>query len=106
MNYELELDKVVEMVKKADAKVVCIQLADGIKPRAKEIQDTIEKNTAARVIIWGGSAFGGCDLPRGLEGYGIDLLIHFGHSYFVKPEYHMMKHSISAKAELSPAHHG
>ena len=87
MGYELELDKVVETVKKENAKMVCIQLADGIKPRAKEIQDTIEQNTDAKVIIWGGSAFGGCDLPRGLEDYGIDLLIHFGHSYFSKPIY-------------------
>jgi 2-(3-amino-3-carboxypropyl)histidine synthase len=93
MTYELELDKVVALVKKENAKVVCIQLADGIKPRAKEIQDAIEQNTDARVIIWGGSAFGGCDLPRGLEEHGIDLLIHFGHSYFVKPEYHLMKNA-------------
>lgn len=85
--YELELDKVVETVKKEEAKIVCIQLADGIKPRAKEIQDEIESKTDARVIIWGGSAFGACDLPRGLEEHGIDLLLHFGHSYFNKPEY-------------------
>ena len=91
MNYELELNKVVEMVKQENPKLVCIQLADGIKPRAKEIQDTIEKNTDAKVIIWGGSAFGACDLPRGLEEHGIDLLIHFGHSYFVKPEYHKLE---------------
>jgi len=91
--YELELDKVVEMVKKSNAKRVCIQLADGIKPRAKEIQDAIEGSTQAKVLIWGGSAFGACDLPRGLEVHGIDLLIHFGHSYFVKPEYHELKNA-------------
>ncbi|HME86916.1 MAG TPA: diphthamide synthesis protein [Candidatus Nanoarchaeia archaeon] len=92
MTYEIELDKVVAMVKESNAKVVCVQLADGIKPRGKEIQDAIESQTEAKVILWGGSAFGGCDLPRGLEAHGIDLLIHFGHSYFSKPEYHKIHH--------------
>ncbi len=86
--YDIELDKVIEMVKTEKAKLVCIQLADGLKPRAKEIQDAIEQNTKAKVIIWGGSAFGGCDLPRGLEEHKVDLLLHFGHSFFSKPTYH------------------
>ena len=91
--YDLEIDKVVETVKAEEAKLVCIQLADGLKPRAKEIQDAIESQTEAKVLIWGGSAFGGCDLPRGLEEHGVDLLIHFGHSYFSKPEYHKMENA-------------
>lgn len=85
--YDLELDEVVETIRKEKAKLVCIQMADGLKPRAKEIQDTIEKNTKARVIIWGGSCFGACDLPRELEKHGVDLLIHFGHSAFKKRNY-------------------
>jgi len=88
--YDIELDKVVETVKKENAKLVCIQLADGLKPRAKEIQDAIESQTNAKVLIWGGSAFGACDLPRGLEEHDVDLLIHFGHAYFSKPEYHVL----------------
>ncbi|HIH39273.1 TPA: hypothetical protein HA219_00925 [Candidatus Woesearchaeota archaeon] len=84
MEYDLELDNVVELVKKEKAKVVCIQLPDGLKQKAKEVQDKIENNTKARVLIWGGSCFGACDLPRGLEKHGVDLLIHFGHTYFNK----------------------
>jgi 2-(3-amino-3-carboxypropyl)histidine synthase len=85
--YDLELEKVVETVKKSKAKRVCIQLADGLKPRAKEIQDSIQKNTNAEVLIWAGSCFGACDLPRDLEKHGIDLLLHFGHSFFSKQSY-------------------
>lgn len=85
--YDLELNNAVETIKKEKAKLVCIQMADGLKPRAKEIQDAIEKNTKARVIIWGGSCYGACDLPRGLEKHGVDLLIHFGHSAFKKRNY-------------------
>lgn len=84
--YDLEIDEVIEEVRKTEAKTVCIQLADGLKPKAKEIQDKVEKNTNARVLIWGGSCFGACDLPVGLK---VDLLIHFGHSYFNKPNYNV-----------------
>lgn len=86
MNYDLELIDIVKKIKKQKAKIVCIQLPDGLKPKAKDIQDFIEKNTKAKVIIWGGSCYGACDLPRGLEKHGVDLLIHFGHSYFNKRE--------------------
>ena len=39
---DLELDKVIESIKKEKAKTVCIQLADGLKPRATEIVDYIK----------------------------------------------------------------
>lgn len=84
MDYDLELDNVVKTIKKEKARLVCIQLPDGLKPKAKEIQNKIEKETKARAVIWGGSCFGACDLPRGLEKMKIDLLIHFGHSQFSK----------------------
>ncbi|MBN2421149.1 diphthamide synthesis protein [Candidatus Woesearchaeota archaeon] len=87
--YDLELDKVVEEIKTSKAKRVCIQLPDGLKPKAKEIQEAIEAKTKAEVIIWGGSCFGACDLPRGLEELKVDLLIHFGHSPFKKEAYNV-----------------
>lgn len=80
MDYDLELDRVIAEVKKSKAKRVCIQLADGLKPRAKEIQEAIEKSTDAEVLIWAGSCFGACDVPLQVERLGVDLLIQFGHS--------------------------
>jgi 2-(3-amino-3-carboxypropyl)histidine synthase len=79
--YDLELDKIVSEIKKINAKTVCIQLPDGLKPRANEIQEKIEKETSALVLIWAGSCYGACDLPNNLE--GVDLLVHFGHSEWV-----------------------
>ena len=84
MNYDLELNKVIQEIKKQKAKLVCIQLPDGLKPRAKEIKEEVEKNTEADVIIWAGSCFGGCDIPAGLEKLGVELLIQWGHSEFVR----------------------
>ena len=83
-SYDLELNRAVEEIKKADAKLVCIQLPDGLKPKAKEIQQFIEKNTNADVVIWLGSCWGGCDVPVSVEKLGVDLLIQWGHSEYIR----------------------
>ena len=79
-SYDLELNKVIERINKERSKLVCIQLPDGLKPRADEIQHSIEKNTKASVIIWMDSCFGACDIPLQAERLGVDLLIQWGHS--------------------------
>jgi len=78
--YDLELEKVVERINKDNAKMVCVQLPDGLKPRAKEIQKTLEKKTDAQILFWMGSCFGACDVPLQIERLGVDLLIQWGHS--------------------------
>ncbi len=75
--YNLELSKAIKKIKEKKAKTVCIQLPDGLKPKAKEIADKIEKETKAKVVIWLNSCFGACDIPN-LK--NIDLLIQWGHS--------------------------
>ena len=80
MNYDLEISKVVEKIRKEEAKIVCIQLPDGLKPKAEEIQEELENKTSARVLIWGGSCYGACDLPLQVERLGVDLLVQWGHS--------------------------
>ena len=77
MDYDLELDKVVEKIKKNKAKKVVIQLPDGLKPRATEIVFYLEKQTNSEIFIWFGSCYGSCDVPN-LKDF--DLLIQFGHS--------------------------
>ena len=79
MAYDLELNKAIKEIKKQKAKSVLIQLPDGLKPRAKEIADTLEKQTKAKILIWLGSCYGACDYPN-LN--NIDLLIQWGHSKF------------------------
>ncbi len=81
--YNLELERVVSEIKKANAKTVLLHLPDGLKPQAEEIQSTINKETKALVLIWAGSNFGACDLPVDTERVGVDIIIHFGHSAWV-----------------------
>ena len=80
MDYGLELEKVIEKIKKKKAKLVCIQLPDGLKKYAKDIQKELESKTDAKVIIWLGSCYGACDVPEHISKLGVDLLIQWGHS--------------------------
>jgi 2-(3-amino-3-carboxypropyl)histidine synthase len=80
MDYALELDSVAKRINHSKAKRVCIQLPDGLKPYADNIQERLEKLTKATILIWGGSCFGACDVPHGLEKLNVDLLVQFGHS--------------------------
>lgn len=79
-NYDLEIDRVAEKVKTESAKLVCIQLPDGLRPNAKEIVEQLEQKTGAKVIIWLGSCWGACDLPLEVNRLGVDLLVQWGHS--------------------------
>lgn len=79
-SYDLELNKVIGRISKDKARLVCVQLPDGLKPRANEIEQAIEKSTNASVIIWMGSCFGACDVPLQVEKLGVDLLVQWGHS--------------------------
>ncbi len=80
MRYDLELDRAVDEIKKANAKTVCIQLPDGLKPQANKVSDYLEEKTGANILIYAGSCFGACDVPN----VKADLIIQWGHSEFKK----------------------
>jgi diphthamide biosynthesis enzyme Dph1/Dph2-like protein len=83
MDYNLNLDSVVDKINSSKAKLVCLQLPEGLKPRAKEIQDLLESKTKAKVVFWSGSCFGACDVPTHIDKLGFDLLFQWGHSGWV-----------------------
>lgn len=78
MEFDLELDRAADLIGKNNAKKVCVQLPDGLKPKAKEVADHLQQNTKAKVFIWAGSCFGACDTPDLPKDF--DLLIQWGHS--------------------------
>ena len=82
--YNPETEKAIAKIKETNAKLVCIQLPDGMKPYAKDIEEKITQETGARVLIWLGSNFGACDIPLGLPKLGVDLFIAWGHNPFHK----------------------
>lgn len=79
MNYDLENERVIKEIKKNKAKTVLLQLPDGLKSRALEITDMIRKETKAEALIWLGTNYGACDIPK----VKADLIIHYGHTKFI-----------------------
>ena len=81
-NYEIELEKIVNEIKKQKAKLVLLQFPDGLKPYSVSVVDYLHKKTSAEFLIWMESCFGACDIPTGIEKIKpkIDLFIQFGHN--------------------------
>ncbi len=80
MEYDLEIDNLVKEIKKEKAKLVCLQLPDGLKPKATEIVRELKSKVDCDFVIWCGSCWGACDTPLGLKELKFDLLVQFGHS--------------------------
>ena len=80
MKFDLEINNVIKRIKKEKSKLVCIQLPDGLKPKAEIIKKEIENKTNAEVVVWMGSCFGACDIPLEIKRLKVDLLIQWGHS--------------------------
>ena len=80
-HYDLSVDEIIATITKQRAKRVLIQLPDGLKPEAKTIQEAIAKELPdIELCFWGGSEYGACDIPLGVDKLGFDLLIHLGHA--------------------------
>ena len=78
--YDLELNRIIETIKKEKAKKVLLQFPDGLKPYATVIVEYLEsKIKNIEFFIYLGSCFGACDLPP-VNNKDIDLIIQFGHS--------------------------
>ncbi|MBN1385483.1 diphthamide synthesis protein [Candidatus Woesearchaeota archaeon] len=84
--YDLEINRLKEEIRKRNAKRVLLQLPDGLKPKAKEIVDELQKYSAVEVFVWLGSCYGGCDIPD-VKALGVDLIVQYGHSIFHKEEW-------------------
>jgi 2-(3-amino-3-carboxypropyl)histidine synthase len=82
MEYNLELEKVIEQINRSKAKTVLIQLPDGLKPEGTKIVDLLNKKTKAKIFLWLNSCYGACDIPT----VKVDLVIQFGHNN-LQPEY-------------------
>ena len=79
--YDLDVDGIIAAIKQQDAKRVLIQLPDGLKPTAEELQTAILKeNPDLELFFWGGSCYGACDIPLHVERLGFDLIVHLGHA--------------------------
>ncbi len=77
--YDLELNKILNTIKKHNYKKILLQFPDGLKLYVLEITNYLQENTKSNFFIWLGSCFGACDIPQIKN---IDLTIQFGHNEF------------------------
>jgi len=84
-DYDFEIARVVDEIKKIDAKLVGLQFPEGLKDRAITIASEIEQVTGAKTIIMADPTYGACDIKgKQCSQLGLDILIHFGHTDFEK----------------------
>lgn len=79
-NFEIDLkiEKIIDVIKKNNFKKILLQFPEGLKAKAIEIADIIEKKTKAKVFIWLNSCYGSCDIP--VVNIKFDAIFSFGHS--------------------------
>ncbi len=84
---EINLKNVITEIKKRKAKIVAIQIPEGLKTKILKISSEIEKKAKVTTIIFTDPCFGACDLTdRKSKMLGADLLVHFGHTQFYSPK--------------------
>ncbi len=82
--YDLQVDKVVQEVKRRKSKRVILQLPDGLMQYAVQISNRISKDTGAEAIISLDSCYGACDLAvHAASRLNADLIVHYGHAPWV-----------------------
>ncbi len=82
--YDLEIDRIVNVIKKKGYTLIGIQLPEGLKERAIEIADEVKDKTDCEVVISADPCYGACDLADvSMEALDVDILFHFGHSAIV-----------------------
>lgn len=74
---DLQLERAVSEVRSRNAKLVGLQMPEGLKTRARDFAGELEAATGCQVVILGDPCYGACDL-RSIK--GLDLLVHVGHA--------------------------
>jgi len=83
---DLEESRLRELITSRGAKRVLIQLPEGLKSEALGLASVIEE-AGAVAIVSADPCYGACDLAISeAESLSADLIVHFGHSEFIKSE--------------------
>ena len=101
MEYDFEEERIVEEIKKRNARRVLLQLPEGLKKEAFKILEDVEGKTKAELIFSGRGCWGGCDLAVDeAKKIKADLLIHFGHAPFVKSDFPIVYIELYSKLNI------
>lgn len=83
---KIDLSEAIAEIKKKKAKLVLLQLPEGLKQRTLEIISEIEEQTNAKCIALMDPCFGSCDIPDlKAKQLQADLIVHLGHTKTINP---------------------
>ena len=77
--FDLDLNRAVELIRRSGAKLVGLQVPEGLKRAAPGIARQIRDQTGAEVMISGDPCYGACDIDMALCDE-VDIMLHLGHS--------------------------
>jgi 2-(3-amino-3-carboxypropyl)histidine synthase len=77
--YDVDLTSAISEIKRLKARVVALQVPEGLKKRAYQFAEDIEAKSEAEVLVVAEPCFGACDVPSSLFGM-VDAIVNVGHS--------------------------
>jgi len=102
MVLNFEEDYLASELKRLKPKKILVQLPEGIKTKAIELEELFSK-LKIEVIFSGETAWGGCCLAiEEARKFGVDLIVHFGHAEFMKSDFPVIYVEIKDDLDLMP----
>jgi len=77
--YDIDVTSAVSEIKRLKARMVALQVPEGLKRRAYQIAEDIETRSGAEVLVVAEPCFGACDVPSSLFEM-VDAIVNVGHS--------------------------
>ena len=77
--YDVDLTSAISEIKRLKARIVALQVPEGLKKRAYQIAAEIESKAGAEVLVVAEPCFGACDVPSSLFDM-VDAIVNVGHS--------------------------
>jgi 2-(3-amino-3-carboxypropyl)histidine synthase len=77
--FEVDLASAISEIRRLKARVVALQVPEGLKKRAYQIAEDIETKSEAEVVVVAEPCFGACDIPSSLFDI-VDAVVNVGHS--------------------------
>ena len=79
MMYDVDLTSAISEIKRLKARIVALQVPEGLKKRAYQFALDIESKSGAEVLVVAEPCFGACDIPSALFDM-VDAIVNVGHS--------------------------
>ena len=77
--YDVDLTSAISEIKRLKARIIGLQVPEGLKKRAYQFAEDIESKSGAEVLVVAEPCFGACDVPSALFDM-VDAIVNVGHS--------------------------